>query len=275
MSIKIEGAEAEYLQGDVAPVAGSILTSNSRFLNNPRFRDVYAQMGLKRDAGDLPGAYLIPEINRAIAEETDMARLHTLLEAEKRRLPEFAAWLDARFVSDWKSVDLSGCADGTLGAALRGFITESGMDVDFMFRDAPRDDFTYLLKRRVQNHDIEHILTGLDTSPVGEIALIVANTVSCFKYFEPEFAGQLSVQPLFLASTSLMRVNCHYPTVVPAMLEGFALGHAVGNMQKQPFFMIRWEDWIDTPIAKIRAEFGFEAGPPPGHWDWVHEAAKG
>lgn len=73
--MEIKGAEAAYLMGTAAPAAGSVLTSTSRYLNNPRFRDVYAQMGLKRDGHDLPPAYLIPEVNRAVAEETDLAEL--------------------------------------------------------------------------------------------------------------------------------------------------------------------------------------------------------
>lgn len=273
--MEIKGKDADYLKGENEPLAGSILTSTSRFLNNPRFRDVYAQMGLKRDGHDLPGAYLIPEVNRAVSEEIDTERLGVLLEQERQRLPEFAAWLDRRFVSNWNETDLSGCAEGTLGAMIRGFIEESGMDIDFMFRGTPTNDFEYLLKRRVQNHDIEHMVTGLDPSPVGEIALIIANSVACYNYFIPEFAGLLSFQPLFLASTSLMRSNCHYPDVVPAMIEGFALGHAVGSKQRVPFFMICWEDWINASLPEIRSHFHFEDGPAVGHWDWVHAAAKG
>ncbi len=69
-------------------------------LNNPRVRDVYAQMGLKRNGTDLPDAYLVPEVNRALAEEMDMARLYTLLAEERAKKPEFAEWLDARFVAE-------------------------------------------------------------------------------------------------------------------------------------------------------------------------------
>ena len=65
---RISEAEADYLRGGNEPLRSSILTSNSDYLNNPRFRDVYAQMGLKKDGHDLPGAYLIPDINRAFAE---------------------------------------------------------------------------------------------------------------------------------------------------------------------------------------------------------------
>ncbi len=275
--MEILGEEANYLKGHDEPATSSVLISNSRFLNNPRFRDVYAQMGLKRNAGDLPDAYLIPEINRAVAEETDMARLYQLLESERKRLPEFAQWLDARFLSNWNEQDLSGCAEGTIGGMIRGFIETSGMDIDFMFKEMPNDDFGYLLKRRVQNHDIEHMVTGFDPTPVGEIALIVANAASISNYFEPEFASMLSLQPLTLASTSLMRVNCHYSAVVPAMLEGFARGHALGMKQQKPLFMLRWEDHLDDTLDAVRSIYGFEDGPDPraGHWSWTAEAARG
>lgn len=275
MGINVNDEDAGYLMGTAKPRTSSILTSDSALLNNPRVRDVYAQMGLKRNGTDLPDAYLVPEVNRALAEEMDMARLYTLLAEERAKKPEFAEWLDARFVSDWGNCELSGCAEGTVGAAIRAFIEDSGMEIDFMFRGEPADDFMYLVKRRVQNHDIEHILTGLDPSPVGEIALLVANTVACFNYFTPELAQMLSFQPMFLASTSLMRMACHYPSVTPAMLEGFALGQALGAKQERPFFMIKWEDWIDAPIVDAQQHFHFEDGPAPGHWTWTFDAAKG
>lgn len=273
--MEITGEEAAYLKGSAEPLAGSVLISTSRYLNNPRFRDVYAQMGLKRDGYDLPAAYLIPEVNRAVSEEMDYPRLHALLAAERERLPDFARWLDERFTSDWTPEKVAHCAPGTVGALIHDFIVTSGMDIDFMFRGEPADDFAYLIKRRVQNHDIEHMVTGLDTSPVGEIALIVANTVAVFNYFEPEFANMLSFQPMFLASTSLMRAACHYPTVTPAMIEGFALGHALGAKQKLPLFMLRWEDWIDVQVADVREQLGFQDGPAPGHWTWTYEASHG
>lgn len=273
--MKIDGADARYLMGDVAPVTSSVLTSNSRYLNNPRVRDVYAQMGLKRDALDLPPAFLVPEINRALAEETDFAEIERQLSAERTRLPEFARWLDERFVSNWTLDVVQHCSTGTVGGLIRDFISASGFEIDFMFRGEPRNDFEYLNKRRVQNHDIEHLVTGLDPSPVGEIALIVANAVAIYDYFSPDFAQSLSIQPMFLTSTSLMRAACHYPQIVPAMLEGIAIGHAVGKCQSKPLFMIKWEDWIDTSVEEVREELGFRDGPAKGHWDWTYGAARG
>ena len=72
-----------------------------------------------------------------------------------------------------------------------------------------------------------------------------------------------------------MRVACHYPAVVPAMLEGFARGHALGGKQQKPLFLIRWEDWIDRQVTEIREEFSFMDGCADGYWNWTHEAARG
>jgi len=267
--------EAAYLMGAAEPVTSSVLISNSKYLNSPLFRDVYAQMGLKRDGRDLPDAYLIPTLSRAMGEVVDPVRTMELLAAEKARLPEFAAWLDERFVSDFTAEQTAHCAPGTLGARIHAFIAESGYQIDFLFKDAPRNDYEFLLKRRAQNHDIEHMVTGLCPSQVGEIALIVANTVANANYFSTDFAHELNLYGTVLMSTSLSRAGLHYPKALPSLLEGFARGQALGAKQKKPLFMIRWEDHLDRQIDDIRAEFGFEDGPEPGYWDWIFKVFKG
>lgn len=272
---RISEAEARYLRGENEPLRSSILTSNSDYLNNPRFRDVYAQMGLKKDGHDLPGAYLIPDVNRAFAEVTDGPRLFALLEEERARLPEFAEWLDARYTSSFTAESLQGYAPGTLGARMHDFIASSGMSIDFMFLGEAENDYDYLNKRRIQNHDIEHMVTGLDPSPVGEVALIVAHTVMASNYFSEAFASELNRFGMFLTSTGLMRMACHYGHVVPAYLDGIARGRALGEKQKRPLFMVKWEDYLDWPIADIRKEFRFEDGPEDGYWTWTFEASKG
>jgi ubiquinone biosynthesis protein COQ4 len=267
--------EAGYLMGQAAPVTSSILTSSSAYLNNPLFRDLFAQMGLKRDGNDLPGAYLIPEIARAFTEVTDDQALDAMLDAEKRRLPEFAKWLDNRFVSAFEIDSLSVHLAGTLGAEIYKFVLESGMKIDFMFLDAPRSDMEYLNKRRVQVHDIEHMVTGFDPSPVGEIALIVANMIANTNYFSFDFAAELNRFGAFLVSTGLMRMSCHYPSVVPSYLEAISLGRSLGEKQASPMWMLKWEEYLDWPIKEITQTLGFTDGPPRGYWNWTDAAAKG
>ena len=275
LGLELAAQEAAYLKGGNEPIAGSLLISTSKYLNNPLFRDLFAQMGLKRDGHDLPGAYLVPEINRAFAEVTDGAALYGGIADARARLPEFRDWLDARFVSNLQADAVKGHAPGTLGARVHAFIADSGMDIDFMFTGEPKDDYEYINKRRIQVHDIEHMVTGLDPSPVGESALIMANTMAVINYFGVELAAELNRHGLFLVTTGLMRAACHYPALTPAYLEGLARGHALGQKQKKPLFMLKWEDYFDWTIADIREEFGFQDGPPDGHWDWTYAAAKG
>lgn len=267
--------EAAYLMGSAEPVTSSVLISNSKYLNNPYFRDVYAQFGLKRDGHDLPDAYLIPQLTKAMGEVVDYGRVLMLLEQERARLPEFAAWLDARFVSNFTAEQTAGCAPGTLGARVHDFIAKSGYTIDFLFKDEPKSDYEYLLKRRGQNHDIEHMVTGLCPSQVGEIGLIAANTISVANYFSEEFAKELNLYGTILMSTSISRCGLHYPKAMPALLEAISRGYALGAKQKKPLFMVRWEDYLDWRMEDIRAEFHFEDGPPPGYWDWVFQTFKG
>ncbi|AHE53342.1 Coq4 family protein [Sphingomonas sanxanigenens] len=272
---KLAPDEAAYLMGGAEPATSSVLISNSKYLNSPLFRDVYAQMGLKRDGHDLPDAYLIPTLSRAMGEVTDPARIDALLAAERERLPEFAAWLDERFISDFTVEQVAHCAEGTLGARIRAFIADSGYAIDFLFKEAPRTDYEFLIKRRAQNHDIEHMVTGLCPSQVGEIALIAANTMANTNYFSVDFAHELNLYGTVLMATSLSRSGLHYPKTLPALLEGISRGYALGARQEKPLFMIRWEDHLNRPLAEIRAEFGFEDGPEPGYWDWVFQEFKG
>jgi len=271
----MDAAEARYLKGDREPATSSVLISSSKYLNNPLFRDVYAQMGLKRDGHDLPAAYLIPELNDAFNELTDFSRVFELLAEEKARLPEFAAFIEAGFISTLTAESLAHHAPGTLGAQVREFIVRTGFDVDFMFKGQPANDFIYLNKREVQGHDIAHMVTGLDPSPVGEIALAACNMVSNSAYFAPEFSIERNKHAAFITSTSLMRAALHYPRTLPAFLEGIAIGQRMGAKLKRPLVMVKWEDYFDLPIHEVRETLGITDAPPDGHWEWTYEATTG
>jgi len=271
----MDTVEARYLKGDREPATSSVLVSSSKYLNNPLFRDVYAQMGLKRDGLDLPLAYLVPEMNQAFNECTDFTRVFTLLEAEKSANPEFAAFLNARFISDLTPESLGHHPAGTLGAEVRDFIIRTGFDIDFMFKGQPANDFIYLNKREVQGHDIAHMVTGLNPSPVGEIALAACNMVSNGNYFAPEFSVERNKHNAFITSTQIMRTALHYPAVLPTLLEAIAAGQRIGAKLKNPLVMIKWEDYFDLEIPQIREILGIEDAPPDNAWDWTFDALRG
>ena len=274
-ALALDQEESSYLRGGKEPQVGSLLRSTSKYLNHSAFRDLFAQQALRRLGSDVPAAFLVPEFQKAMGELTDYPKIFAGIESARGRIPEFARWLDERFVSDLKPEDLKDYAPGTLGARVYDFISTSGMQIDFMFLGEPKNDFEYINKRRIQTHDILHMVTGLDTSTVGEIALNVANVTAESNYYgDTELFGAFSVSAMWFAVTSLMRVSCHYPAVLPVMLEGYSRGYQLGSKQKKPLFMINWEPYFDWEIEDIREEFSFQDGPADGAWTWTGPASQ-
>jgi ubiquinone biosynthesis protein Coq4 len=268
--------ESDYLKGGAQPLAtaSSILISSSKYLNSAAMRNVVAQEMLRKVGTDLPPAYFIPEMNAAFNEVTDYPYILQLLAAERARLPEFAAWLDARFLSDFTPAAVAEFRPGTLGELVHGFVVESGFDIDFMFKGAPADDYQYWLKRFVQSHDIQHMVTGFDVTPIGEYALIMLNTVNYCDYFCPELAAELTRHTTLQVTCGMMRANLHYPRTLPLLLEALALGRAMARDLRRPLFYVKWEDYWDNSVAEIREDLNIRGAPAPDAWAWAYEEMR-
>ena len=266
-------SEIDYLKGGSAesPDSSSLLRSSSKYLNSARLRDVLAQEALRRNGRGLPLAYLVPDAIQAFDELKDVEQIERLLDDEKRRKPELAAWLDERYLSNFAALDLGSHAPGTLGAVLREFITGSGYAIDFMFLDAAKSDYGYLQKRLAQNHDIEHMVTGFGTDPCGEHALMTCNATSWLRYFDSEFAGEMCRFNVYLTMVGTLRAAMHYPRALPAFLEALRFGNEAGSSLARPLFLMRWEDYLDRPIVDIRRELNIPDAPE-GCWAWTEDA---
>jgi hypothetical protein len=46
--LTLDAAESRYMQGTREPVTSSVLISNSKYLNNPYYREAFAQQALRR-----------------------------------------------------------------------------------------------------------------------------------------------------------------------------------------------------------------------------------
>jgi ubiquinone biosynthesis protein COQ4 len=269
-----EQAEADYLKGEKKPLTteSSILISSSRYLNSARMRDVVATEMLRKMGSDLPPAYYIPERSKAFEEVTDYPYILELLERERKEKPEFAAWLDNRQIASMNEENLRDFQPGTLGHEVHCFMCETGFDIDFMFKGDPADDYQYFLKRFVQNHDIMHMVTGLDVTPVGELALIILSMTAYFDYFSPEFAAELSKYNGLSIGAQVNQALLHYPSTTMVVFDAIELGRGMAREMNTPFFYICWEDHLDKSIEELRAEFNILNAPAKGAWDWVKEA---
>jgi ubiquinone biosynthesis protein Coq4 len=267
--------ERRYMQGDAQPVTSSVLISNSKYLNSPIYRDAWAQTSLRRLGHDISRTYHIPLMAKAIADVVDYPAAFQLLQAEKQKYPEFAAWLDERRLTRYHPAEMQHYAAGTLGAAIREFLNQPGFDMEFTAKEVePSNDLEYLIKRYGNNHDIDHLVTGFGPNLAGEEALAMASVTVVSRFFTPELAQFITQYQVFVSAGAYKRNAIHYPAIMTTFLEAMQLGIAAGLSMRKPLFMVQWEDYLDWQLGDIAADLGFTRGPGAA-WDWTTEAAAG
>lgn len=265
-----------YFQGDKLPVTSSVLISNSKYLNNPYYREAFATQALRRHGHDLPTTYMVPISARAIEEVTDADRKAQLVEEEKLKNPEFAEWLAERRYSDYTLESTAEYGPGTFGREIHELLKIPGVKLDFTFAEKAEvmSDVEYMARRSQVSHDLEHIITGFGPNTAGENALGMVNVTSSAHYFTPELAQLLTHGIMWVATTGLYRTALHYHHVLPTYLDAMQQGIKVGLSIKRPLFMTPWEDYLDWRLEDIAAHLGIERGPGDV-WGWTTEASCG
>lgn len=268
-------AETAYMRGDKVPHAGSIPMSTSRFLNSPLFVHAFTRMALRRYGDDVALTYDIPDMSRGLADVADYATAVIGLEKEKARNPAFRDFLLRRPSTSYSADLLAPYASGTLGAAIRAFIVDTGYDIEFVHKDAqPKHDLEYLIKRFGQSHDIQHIVTGFGPNGAGEQALAIMNVACNARHLNAEIAQFLSMPNIFVTSASYARNAFNYPESTSLILEAMQLGIAAGNAIRMPLVMVEWENYLDWQLDDIAADLGFVRGPGTA-WDEPSETTRG
>lgn len=260
--------EIAYMRGPVAPHASSILTSTSKYLNNPYYRDTFVQFALRKTGNDVSPSYLIPNMVHALADVRDDAEYLRLTLEERTKNPDFAAWLDRRTLTCFVPAEMRHHAPGTLGALIRDFIEASGMDMEFMRAGLePGDDVEYMLRRRAACHDIEHMVTGFGPNAFGEAALSLMNVTSYANYFSPRLAQYMNEANMFVSVTSLFRNTLHTPEITRDLLKVWETALIAGHALAKPLALVEWEQKLDMTPDEIAEELGFKRGPGAG-WDY-------
>ncbi len=255
-------AEARYMRGDKQPAAGSIPMSTSRFLNSPLFTHAFTRMALRRHGDDVATTYDIPDMSRGLADVADYASALEGLTEEKASNPAFRDFLERRPSSVYDPDAMDHHAPGTLGAEIRGFIRQSGYDLNFVNKDlAPRHDLEYLMKRFGDCHDIQHIVTGFGPNSAGESALALMNVTANAVHLNPKLAQFLSMPNIFVTAAAYARIGFNYPGGMSMQMEAMEKGIAAGRSIRMPLVMVEWETYLDWQLDDIAADLGFERGP--------------
>lgn len=164
---------------------------------------------------------------------------------------DIARLMDARHLAPVPDVDaLSRSPEGSLGWSFARHITAHGFDPDYYRKIEVKTDEEWVLMRMRQNHDLWHVVTGIGTDPVGELAL---------KAFE--LAQTRRPMAAVITSGGVLRYLIKEPEQLDDVLEGIAHGYSLGRSAR-PFLAQKWEEAWDRPLATWRTLVGVPTTAP-------------
>jgi ubiquinone biosynthesis protein COQ4 len=134
----------------------------------------------------------------------------------------------------------------SLGYIYASVIKEAGFDPNLHLGMSAKSDAKYVELRLSQTHDIWHIITGFDTSPIGEIGLQAVHLA--------QFPYPLATM---LVANSLMSSTLLYPEGLPSLLQAIAQGWQMGETASS-LFAQKWEEGWDKPLTKWRSELNIQ-----------------
>lgn len=177
---------------------------------------------MKTPAFDLAAAYLKQDLDCAeLIEHRYMARPHNL-----KQLLQYP--------------------QNSLGYVYASYLKEKGLNPDLYSDIRINSDASYIEARLSQTHDIWHVVTGFDTSLIGEIGLQA--------FHLPQFPYPLATM---LVANSLMSSTLAEPETLPKLLHSITLGWEMGTNAK-PLFAQKWEEAWDKPLSQWQAQLNIQ-----------------
>ena len=160
-----------------------------------------------------------------------------------RRDPACAALIDERWIPPAHDLaQLAEMPEGSLGQVYAAAMARLGYDPNLHAGMEPTSDAVYVELRLSQTHDLWHVVTGFDTTVVGEIGL-QAFHLTQFPY---PLAAALTAQ-------SLLSTTVFEPDQLPPLVEAIRVGLQMG-LEARPLFAQRWEEGWERPLQQWREE---------------------
>ncbi|NJO40262.1 MAG: ubiquinone biosynthesis protein [Cyanobacteria bacterium CRU_2_1] len=189
-------------------------------------------------AGD-GGLESVGELTAALVETPASDRAAKSLKSD----PESSALIQERYIAPPHNLDmLLQCPPDSLGRIYATRMKTQGFDPDLYSHMKIDSDASYVEARLSQTHDIWHIVTGFDVSPVGEIGLQA--------FHLPQFPYPLAAM---LIANALVSSTLLAPNELPKLIQAIAQGLEMGRIAKS-LFAQRWEEGWDKPLSEWQAE---------------------
>ena len=183
-------------------------------------------------------------------------------QAELDAIPGARACIDEGYIADPIPLErLTECAEGTLGHGYYRFIVDNGLEKNLATNyhafnaelhssgklDRLPPDMSYMMIRGFQIHDFQHVLTGFDSSPYGELGL------AAFYLAQLRFPYHAMRMAVTLGHAAFVNPEITVDAM-DAIVEGWSQGRKSGNLN-----FARWEDELDTPLTELRERFEIAA----------------
>ena len=217
-----------------------ILPNSDSLLNHSNFIQAFLSVAATPSDPELQDYFKLEELSRHLDE------IPTSEYIEELRLnPGIAEMIEQRYFGPkYKLEDLKReCPPGSLGYVYYHHMTENGIPAyDYSAFESP-DDASYIQLRKMQTHDIWHVVTGYNTNLIGELSL------------QGFYQGQ---GPTVYQTLLMSALVLHFATIqtkqLSLALEGLFEGWQRGRAAR-PLWGIRWEEMWETPLVDIQNEY--------------------
>lgn len=172
---------------------------------------------------------------------------YDLMARQLRQDPACAALMDERYIPPAHDLDaLLTLPSDSLGHIYAKELKRSGFDPNLHADMEAISDAHYVEIRLSQTHDLWHVITGFDTSEIGEIGLQA--------FHLPQFPYPLATM---LIASSLVSSTLMEPASLPKLLEAIACGFQMGKRAKS-LFAQKWEEGWDKPLSQWQSELNIQ-----------------
>ena len=180
-------------------------------------------------------------------------------------IPGAQTFLQERHIPEPIDVErLASCAPGTLGKGYYDFVVENELLDKFavnyrVFNDKLQQsgkldrlptDMSFMMVRGTQIHDFQHVLTGFDSSPYGELSL------AAFYLAQLRFPYHAMRMAVTFGHAAFVNPDITVDAM-DAIVKGWSLGRRSDNLN-----FAHWEAELDTPISDLRKRYSIHTAWP-------------
>lgn len=150
-----------------------------------------------------------------------------------------------------KIAELEALPKESLGYAFARYLIDNQLDPALLRESAfieahekRGEDVGFLAARGFQLHDMFHVLTGYDTTPLGEVR-VVSFTVAQFP----------APYPALIIGTRPLQAALYQPQLLPVLMDAISEGWMRGR-QASSLIAVRWEELFERPLEELQVEYG-------------------